>query len=371
MGGPHISFDYENILSQGSVDYAVIGEGEDTFLELCICLDKGNDTSDVKGIAYRNQSQVQTTPPRGAIGDLDRLPLPARHLVDFQRYIYTYAGIELTVQIISSRGCSHRCAFCSSGWLMKQWRGRSADSIITELKSILSKYPQVHFFAFVDDNFCFDKARVLKFCNLMRTESMDHLWWSCSARADQLDAEIVDAMKSAGCKRIYLGVESGSQDVLRQIGKGTNINQIKTTIKMLREKEIEVYSFFMMGNPGERLDTIKQTRRLALDLRSTNSSWFITQVYPGTRLEKLQPIDNWLDYLYEPELKRPSLYTHPCVPCFDRHGIDREKLKKICGKFTRQFTILHTKRNFRSVIRKFFANPAGSVRWILHIFFGR
>ncbi len=368
LGGPHASFDFKNMLSLECVDYVVIGEGEETFLELCMRLDKGEDIKDVKGLAFRNGDEIIITASRPPISDLDSLPLPARHLVDFHKYIFAYAGIKSNVSIISSRGCSHRCAFCSSGWLMRNWRGRSAENIMTEIKTIVHDYPQVRAFSFVDDDFCVNKNRVIRFCELMKQEHMDHFWWSCTARVDQLDDETVDIMKSAGCHRFYLGIESGSQDVLRQIGKGTNISQIKKTISMLKKKKLEVYSFFMIGNPGETINTINQTRKLALDLKSTNSGWFITQVYPGTRLAKLQPATNWLEYLYKPELDKPSLYTHPCVPCFNRHGLDREKLKKICDRITKQFIMLHVIRNFSSVIKKFFADPSGTIGWIFYIF---
>lgn len=369
LGGPHVSFDYENILFLGNVDYVVIGEGEYTFLELCTRIKNGEDVKEVKGLAFCSDGKVITSGARDVIKDLDTLPLPTRHLVDFDKYISNYAGIDSVAQIISSRGCSHRCAFCSSGWLMKNWRARSAENIMAELNAIVKEYPQVSAFAFVDDNFCVDKNRVIKFCELMKQEHLDHFGWSCAARVDELDDETVNIMKSAGCHRIYLGIESGSQEVLRRIGKGTNISQIKKTVRMLQKKKLEVYSFFMIGNPAETMGTIEQTRKLALDLKSTNSGWFITQVYPGTRLAKLQPVDNWLEYLYKPEMERPSLYLHPCVPCFTGHGIDREALKKICGKLTRQFTILHIIRNFMPVVRKFLLNPQSTAKWISYVFF--
>lgn len=371
MGGPHSTYDYQDLLRAGCIDQIVIGEGERTFPELCSAIEQGAALEGIKGIAFVKNGELIKTHYRELVDDLDSLPFPARELVDFGQYIQSYGVLEKSVDVMSSRGCTNRCVFCSSGHLFGKWRTRSVGNIITEVRSLLKEYPGIKSINFMDDDFTADKGRVLDLCATMKKEGLNTLNWVCLARVDQLDEENVSAMKSAGCVRVHLGIESGSEEILKNINKRISLEQAKKAVRLLEGHKIEAYSFFMVGHPGETTLTIKKTVAFARGLRSSNTGFFITQVFPGTRLAELQPVGNWVDYIYEPEIKNPSLFTHPCVPNFLPSGFDRERLKKICGRITRGFIILHFFRRWPMFLKKFFTEPRQTVNYVFKVFFNK
>jgi len=371
MGGPHSTYDYEALLKSGCIDTIVIGEGEKTFPELCSAIERNEPLEGIKGIAFINNGALAKTHYRELVDGLDSLPFPARELLDFPRYIQSYGVLEKSVDVMSSRGCTNRCVFCSSGHLFGKWRTRSPQNIIAEIRQLLKAYPGIKSINFMDDDFTADKARVLSLCSALKSEALDYLNWVCLARVDQLDEENISAMKSAGCVRVHLGIESGSEEILKNINKRISLDQARRAVRLLESHKIEAYSFFMIGHPGETALTIKKTVAFARDLRSSNTGFFITQVFPGTRLSQLQPVESWIDYIYEPEIKNPSLFTHPCVPNFLPDGFDREVLKKICAKITRHFIVLHFFRRWPLFIKKFFTEPRQTISYIFKVFLNK
>jgi anaerobic magnesium-protoporphyrin IX monomethyl ester cyclase len=372
FGGPHATYDFEKLLRLECIDYIVIGEGEQTFLELCDKIKDNEPVNTVKGIAFKkDDGTVQKTPARPLIEDLDSLPYPARDLLDFTKYIKSYGVLEKSVDILSSRGCTNRCVFCSSSHLFGRWRPRSVENIVSEIKELLRQYPVIKSINFMDDDFTVDKQRVLNFCNTMIAEGLNKLSWVCLARVDQLDEEMVRAMKAAGCVRVHLGIESGSPQILKNINKRISLQQAYESVRILSRAKIEAYSFFMFGHPGETAETVRMTRRFAQSLPSANTGFFVTQIFPGTRLAELQPVDDWVGYLYRPEVQQPSIFTHPCVPNFIPEGFSRESLKRICANVTRQFIFLHFLKRGPLFVKKIITEPKESLRYILQVFFGR
>lgn len=369
FGGPHATYDYKSLLSFDFIDYVVLGEGEYTFLELCERLEKNEPTSEIEGIAFRCGNEVKKNNNRALIKNLDSLPLPARELVDFNKYIKSYGILERSVDVVTSRGCTHRCIFCSSSHLFGRWRTRAPENIIMELKFLVEKYPNIKSFNFMDDNFTADKQRVIKLCNLLIANSLDKYNWACLGRVDQLDEEMVNIMKSAGCVRMHLGIESGSPQILKNINKHISLEQAHNAVRLLSKAKIEAYSFFMIGHPGETRETIELTRKFAKELKSSFSGFSIAQVFPGTRLAQLQPVENWSKYIYEREIIHPSIFTHPCVPNFIPEGFTREGLKKICSNITREFIFFHSRRRIRLSIKKFITEPKLTLNFLYKIFF--
>ena len=372
FGGPHATYDYENLLRLKYIDYIVIGEGEQTFLELCEKLRDNEPIEDVKGIAFMGSGgTLKKAPYRPLIEDLDKLPFPARELLDFNKYIKSYGLLEKSVDVMSSRGCTNRCVFCSSSHLFGKWRTRSPENIIAEIKELVTKYPEIKSINFMDDDFTADKVRVLRLCNLIISEGLSRYDWVCLARVDQLDEEMVFNMKAAGCKRVHLGIESGSPEILKNINKRISLDEARSAVDLLTKSGIEPYSFFMVGHPGETDETIALTKRFAKELKSANTGFFVTQIFPGTRLAQLQPVDSWIDYIYEPEIRRPSIFTHPCVPNFIPEGFTRESLKKICASITRQLIFKHFSKRYRLFMRKFITEPKATVDYIYKVFLNK
>lgn len=372
FGGPHATYDYQNLLKFDCIDYIVIGEGEQTFTELCEKINSGGSVEDVLGIAFRGKDgEVKKTAFRPLIEDLDNLPFPAREMLDFKKYIKSYGVLEKSVDVMSSRGCTNRCVFCSSSHLFGRWRTRSPENIIIEIKELAKAYPEIKSINFMDDDFTADKERVLKLCSLMVSGGLNKYNWVCLARVDQLDEEIVSAMQKAGCKRVHLGIESGSPEILKNINKRISLDQARTAVRLLSAAGIEAYSFFMVGHPGETKETVELTKRFAKELKSANTGFFVTQVFPGTRLEQLQPVESWTDYIYEPEITHPSIFTHPCVPNFIPEGFTRESLKKICASITQQLILMHFSRRYGLFIKKFITEPKATLDYVSKVFLNR
>jgi radical SAM superfamily enzyme YgiQ (UPF0313 family) len=171
-GGPHASDDFTNLLTRYPYfDYVVVGEGEITFKELLEVLDSGSvskiDT--VLGIAYRLNGNVVFTGHRSLCDSIDHYPQPARVLVDFNEYIRKDNNLPYAIEIMGSRGCTHRCVFCS---FQKKWRARSTNAIIQEMKDLLAYYPKAKSFLFYDDNFSADKKRVVELCKAIIQENL-------------------------------------------------------------------------------------------------------------------------------------------------------------------------------------------------------
>ena len=369
-GGPHATFDYRNLLENYPFDYVVLGEGEITTLELMQALEGGCPVKDIKSLAFRNGRQITVTPSRPMITNLDELPYPARHLVDYNKYIeYSkYAASLAAAEVMGSRGCSHRCAFCSSSHLFGRWRGRSPGNIVDELDFLINSYPKIKSFSFMDDNFTFNRKRTIELCQMLIDRGLNCYPWECLARIDQVDMEMLSIMAKAGCCRIKFGIESGSPEILKAIRKNISLDKAKKSIEETKNAGMEALAFFMIGNPGETTKTIDMSVKVAKKLRSTNTLWFIAQVYPGTELAQLQPVDNWVDYVYKPEIEKPSMFTHPCVPTFLPDGFTRETLKRIATKLTRRFIIHHAAQNILKWPRKFIRSPSATVRYVYKIF---
>jgi radical SAM superfamily enzyme YgiQ (UPF0313 family) len=194
LGGPHATHRAREVLIQEpSIDAVVLGEGEETFLELANSVAEGIRSLDsIRGIAFKSGKDVIFTPSRGRIGELDSLPLPAACLDDA-------IGVDLQNQlefIVTSRGCPFSCRFCSSpSFWGRHVRFRSPPSIVDEIRYIRDRYGLIYF-SLRDDTFTLERDRVLEFCDLLIRERL-HILWNCQTRANAVDEEMLLWMKRA------------------------------------------------------------------------------------------------------------------------------------------------------------------------------
>jgi anaerobic magnesium-protoporphyrin IX monomethyl ester cyclase len=282
MGGAHATFCYEDILVEGSpVDIVVRGEGEATLLELAAAIQTGDGWENTAGIAFRHGSAVIANPPQSNLEDLDRLPLPAK-------YLDRSVGLDLELQsefIVTTRGCPSTCYFCSSpDFWGRKVRFRSPHSIVEEILYIRQKYGLIYF-SMRDDTFTADRKRVLEFCRLLQSQNADILW-NCQSRVTAIDEELVIEMKRAGCECIQLGVESGSQRILQQLGKNISPAQITRACAVIREIGINLSVYLISDVPGETGDDIQQTLELVRQIRPDDGYVSPLAYYPGTKLYK-------------------------------------------------------------------------------------
>ena len=282
FGGPHATHRFHEILSRNvSVDYVVLGEGEQTFCELAGSLlrDKGNGFESVRGIAYMRAGSIATSPPREPLADLDALPAPAA-------FSDGAIGVDIHRQlefIVTSRGCPASCRFCSSpNFWGRTLRFRSPKSIVDEIKFIRNRYGLIYF-SIRDDTFTADRKRVVEFCRLLIQEKV-YVLWNCQSRVNSVDEDILFWMKRAGCECVQFGVESGSLKVLRELGKRITPEQIRKAADLTRRAGMHLSLYLMTGIPGETEDDLKDTLALIEGVKASDGQVSPLVYYPGTSL---------------------------------------------------------------------------------------
>jgi radical SAM superfamily enzyme YgiQ (UPF0313 family) len=284
IGGPHPSADAENVLiDHPGIDFVVRGEGEITTVEIIDNYRNGAPSESILGMAYRQNGKVVINSNRPLINNLDDIPSPARHLIDSDKYYYPLRGhgMEKVATMITSRGCPYHCIFCYS-MHGHQVRYRSISNVIQELKSIIDIYG-IRYFIFHDECFTLSKNRVMEFCNEVLNRKLD-IRWFCFTRGDAVDQEMADRMAEAGCVKISLGVESGSQAMLERVGKRTQLDKIERAFRILRRAGIETRGSFIIGLPGEDTQSIQQTIEYAKSLDMYHFGLNIATPYPGTKM---------------------------------------------------------------------------------------
>lgn len=254
VGGVHASYLYDQVLNNYGADVVVIAEGEYTTLELCRAFENGTALDSVKGIAFKQDGRVVTTPPRGIIENLDELPMPD---FDFAEQMMRNSG---TGFIITSRGCPVRCIFCStSSYWGQKVRKNSVERVVDEMEHLISKYGVRKIF-FHDDTFNLGIERVKRICNEIMDRKL-RVQWGVSCRVVPVSQEMIDVMVAAGCRHICWGVESGSEQMLRRINKKITLEQIRYAYELCRKHHhiMSTGAFAIVGVSGETAETVKQT----------------------------------------------------------------------------------------------------------------
>jgi len=345
LGGPHPTVLPEKTLEESGADIVVIGEGEYTFKEIAEKIEGGESFKEVEGICYKEGQNIRFSGERTLIDDLDGLPLPARHLFD-ERYL---EHPEITM--INSRGCPFHCSFCQptlSKIFGRKVRLRSPKNVVEEIKLVLATYGNKTI-RFHDDTFTWNKKWTKELCDFIRKENLK-ITWNCKSRVDVIDRELVRMLKQAGCVRIDMGIESGSQRLLDEIlNKGITIEQTKDAFKICYEQGMKTSAFIMVGIPTERpkevLDTINLIEQMKID--DLNVSIFTP--FPGTKifnfaLEKgLLTAESWNNYDFYSEVSMRHHYFTPErireVKEIIQKGIAAEKLFKNLPRPLIRYTI--------------------------------
>ena len=298
LGGIHVSSNPEDALSVSAFDFGVIGEGEATCYELLECLYENADPGTVNGIAYYDENGAfQKTPPRALIEDLDSIPFPAYDLVE-DLSIYPPRIFEHheppVVPFMSSRGCTGRCTFCDSSVFGKTYRKRSAENVVAELKYLYSRYhfKSVHFW---DDTFLFDKERIYEIFRLLDKEGISFKWY-CMSHVNNVDYDFLKFIYDHGCHSIHFGVESGDPNILKLINKGISLEKAAAVFRDCRKIGLPSTGLFMIGHPGETIDSINRTIRFACKSKLDQVMITINTPFPGSpqfsQVEKYGVLNN-------------------------------------------------------------------------------
>lgn len=280
VGGSHVSMVGRDVLDCANIDIAVTGEGEATIVELLDTIDKGCGLSGVEGAIYREDGVVVENPKRKFIKDLDSLCFPHDHaqyvLKDFEQY-----PPEAFANIFTIRGCPHNCFFCGSRQIWSRCvRYRSIGNIIREIRG-LQRMGVRGPLRFDDDTFGVRRQRIIKLCDSMG-ENFPSMRWECELHVKLVDDEIISKMKKAGCFRIQLGIESGNNEILRQIRKNTTIEESLRACNIIKKHGLELEGFFMVGFPQETEETLKDTVKAIKRSNCDLVEYSIFTPYPGT-----------------------------------------------------------------------------------------
>lgn len=352
IGGVHATFMPEETLRRcPSLDIVVRGEGEETLLELARRLgdhsweglggrERGSGrqrlfseaVSKVAGIAYRDPvgPEARLTPPRPPIKDLDALPLPARHLVPFEKY--TVKGEETPIgSMVTSRGCPFACAYCSSSRILGAgFRCRSASGVADEVALLHERYG-LREVEIVDDIFTLNRKRAMDFAAELRRRRLD-VRWVASSRVDTIDRELMEGMRRGGLSKIYFGVESGSQRVLDLMNKRVTLAKVRAAFRAAKECMVRTIGSFMFGYPGETLEEMGETMKLATELDPAYAQFTILTPYPGTpvydRLKRagLLLTEDWDQYT----ILRPVIR-------YEAFGYDPAMLRRVLARAYMRF----------------------------------
>ncbi|MGD0996126.1 MAG: radical SAM protein [Candidatus Bathyarchaeia archaeon] len=283
IGGPHVTvMDERTFTESADVDIVVRGEGEQTMLELTALVSNGNlkSLSEVAGITFKKNGQIFRTPDRPFIEDIDSFPYPAHKHFDVTRY--KISGVTY-MPIITSRGCPFNCAFClASKMCGKGFRTRSPSKVVDELEWLRDTFG-AGAFAFYDDTFTFDVKRAIAICDEMKTRKFE-LPWDCRTRVDKVSKELLTKLRSTNCQLIHFGVESGSQQMLNIMRKGTTVEQNARAIKMAKDSGILVAISLVIGYPGETPKMLQQTIDFIHKTKPDYVYMCEAVPYPGTEL---------------------------------------------------------------------------------------
>lgn len=310
-GGPGPTFEPKKTLKgHRDIDAAVLQEGERTMVELMDCFDGRRQFRDIKGIAFREGDRIVTTPPREYIDDLDSLPFPAYHLLEpsLSGYQGMHGGFyEMKTPntvIVGSRGCPHRCVFCSSGKIRNRWR--SPKNIVDEVEFV-HRVIGAQSIQFYDNEFIGMNVRqnrwVQEICDEIMKRKLDHLSYLTEGRCSQtIELAALQKMRAAGFKWIWWGVESGSQKVLDAIKKDVTLDDVRYSFRLAKQAGVKSLMFLMVGLPDETERDNILSGRLIEEVKPDRVRFHLTTPFPGSDLwnmleEKNQIEDyNFLHY---------------------------------------------------------------------------
>ncbi len=293
IGGPQASARPDDLRKHKSIDYIVVGDGEYPLTriiehEIGHKLEKADTNVRDKYFSQINLNKGESNNPviiRGYPESLTGLPMPAHNLLDYSNYQFTdpTRGAVIAASIMSSRGCPFNCAYCFHD---RNLRNRSIDLFIDEIV-YLAKRKNVKYFYIYDDTFTVNKRRVLEILDRIISLELNECNFQCLTRAELLDEELARKMKRANFMRVSMGVESGSEKILKAISKGTEKEDYIKACKLLLKYGVETRGSFMLGLPFETKETVEETIEFSKELELYHANFNIMMPYPGTKIYEM------------------------------------------------------------------------------------
>ncbi len=302
-GGPHVNIFPEELLKFPFVDSIILGDGELPIIQLLDKLSGKASLSEnkgaIKGIYFAGENPKQFEP--FICEDLDSLPIPDRTLLPIERYSSVLSADEYVTTMVTSRGCPFKCVYCKLAF--QRPVSRSAESVIAEFREIARlgiKEVEVY-----DDTFNWSHKRTKAICEGVLKEGI-RFKWAVRDRVDRADDEVYALLRKAGCYRVHLGVETGSDRVMKLAKKKISVEQVRKGVALAKKHRFVILTYFMFGLPGETWEDAIKTFDLALELDTDYAEFSITIPYPGTESydeslkEGIIPEDYWRHFTQSP-----------------------------------------------------------------------
>ena len=339
MVGTHVSTLPEETLDiNEKIDAVARKEYDLIVMEIAQALKDGKNWRQTRGITYRDdKGQFRSNEDMPYITDMDDVPFASKFIkehLDVEDY-FIPASLFPERQIFTGRGCPFHCNFCLYPQTMHghQYRARSPQSVVEEFQYIADHFPNVREVVIEDDTFTADKERVKEVCRMLVEKGLNtRLSWMANARVT-LDYDTMVCMKKAGCRLLLPGFESGSQQILNNIRKGTKVEQFKPYVDNARKAGMQVHGCFIVGNKGETRETMQETLRVALSLKLDTVQFYPLMPFPGTEAYDWAVSQGYLsgkytDYLQEDGNHNTSLHLD---------DISAEELVEFCNYCRRKY----------------------------------
>jgi len=278
IGGVHASALPAEVAAHRQVDYVVAGDGEEALMRI---MGTGRDPQHAGDDGANPSGKIIS----GTRMDLLNLPMPAHDLLDYEQYPFTdpTRGQMRTASVMSSRGCPFQCNFCMHD---PKVRCRSPQAFADEIAYLYHQKGVRYFFVY-DDVFLLDRPRVLQILGLIENLGLEDVHFQCQARANLVDAELLQSLKKVGFVRVSLGIESGAEAILRQCNKGVTKENCRRACALIDAHGMEPRASFIVGLPHETRETAMETIEFAKELTLLHANFTVMTPYPGTRVHQM------------------------------------------------------------------------------------
>lgn len=296
MGGPHPTIAPADVLASSSVDFVCRNEGEVSFFELIDYINRVelksansfcrpefqfNSLDKIAGISFKSEGKIVHNKDAGFINDLDSIPFPARdRLMNIGKYSSEDIGMILT-----SRGCPFKCSYCYHPFQASSVKFRSIDNILGEIDEVRSKFGSYQI-SIKDDSFTVKRSHVTDLCEAL-IKNRVKINWDCTTRVNIIDDDLLKLMKAAGCNVIKIGVETGSERILKDTNKGITHDQVRRAAKLFNKHRIFWTGYFMMGLPQETKEDIIKTFEFMEEINPFYAGLGVYNPFPNTELFSL------------------------------------------------------------------------------------
>jgi radical SAM superfamily enzyme YgiQ (UPF0313 family) len=310
-GGINVGLYPAETMSHPEIDFALNGQAYESLPRLLDALQRGVEPAGIPGVCYRKGDELVMVPPDTRLRAFARYPFPARHLLPNERYFSITSQLRNFTVILTQMGCPQKCSFCPISRV--PYQARPVDTVLAEVDECVLRH-DVREIDFFDADFVVARRRAEDLCRGL-IDRKHPLEWSCRACVDSLDRDMLRLMADAGCKKVYIGIETASPDSLRRMNKRLEVSRVQQVIRDAQDLGIHPLGFFMTGVPGETRQTLRNTIRYSVSLGLDYAQFSRTIAKPGTGLHdevtQATGSDYWREWVLGrmPERRLPNPWT--------------------------------------------------------------